>query len=85
VREYLVGVIVAPFDGKLKRRALGVVSDGPIVLQWHHASDKKIMEARPNIQVCRIACQNILFTHRPSPTFYINFIPVSPPLHTSLT
>lgn len=76
-------MVVAPFHSKLKRSALGILSNWPIVLQWHHASYKKIMEPRPNIQVCRITCQNVLFTHRPSPTFYIYFIPVSPPLYTS--
>ena len=43
----LLCVIVAPFHSKLKRGALAIVPNGPIVFQWHHASNEEIIKIRP--------------------------------------
>jgi hypothetical protein len=70
----LLSVIVAPFNSKLKRGALGVVSNGPVVLQWHHVSDEEIIVTRPYKHGHRVTSQNVFLTYRPCPSFYVYLI-----------
>ena len=49
-------VIVAPLHSKLKRGALAIVPNGPVVLQWYHASNEEIIVMRPYEQGHRVTC-----------------------------
>ena len=46
----LVHMGIAPMYGELERSTLGVVSDWPVVLKWHHSSYVEIVEPWFHVQ-----------------------------------